>query len=74
MRVKGILCLNNLGTVPHHSRSSYGTKMTPLSPGNTMLLKEKGGWESILRQVAKKSRVPEEERGVCNSQGRGKDK
>ena len=30
--------------------------------------------ESIPRQVDKKSGVPEEERGVWNSQGGGKDK
>ena len=49
--------------------------MTPLSLGNIMLLTEKGRMrESILMQVAKKSRVPEEERGVWNSQGKGKDK
>ena len=57
--------------------------MTPLSLGNIILLKEKGGMrESIPRQVDKKSRVPEEkgsealevEIGVWNSQGGGKDK
>ena len=37
----------------------------PLSLGNIILLKEKGGMrESIPRQVDKKSRVPEEEKGV----------
>ena len=30
--------------------------------------------ESIPRQVDKKSEVPKEEKGVCNSQGGGKDK
>ena len=35
---------------------------------------QRGLRESILRQVDKKSRVPEEERGVWNSQGGGKDK
>ena len=60
-------------------------KMTPLSLGNIILLKEKGGMrESIPRQVDKKSGVPKEEkRGsgaleeeieVWNSQGGGKDK
>ena len=41
----------------------------PLSLGNIILLKYKGGMrESILRQVDKKSRVPEEERRVWGSQ------
>ena len=35
---------------------------------------QRGLRESILTQVDKKSRVPEEERGVWNSQGGGKDK
>ena len=40
-------------------------KMMPLSLGNIILLKEKKGMrESIPRQVDKKSRVPEEEKGV----------
>jgi len=44
--------------------------MTLLSLGNIILLKEKGGMrESIPRQVEKKSRVPEEEKGVWGSQG-----
>ena len=48
--------------------SSYGMKMMPLSLGNIILLKEKGGMrESIPRQVDKKSRVSEEERGVWGS-------
>ena len=56
----------------------------PLSLGNIILLKEKGGMrESIPRQVVEKSRVPEEEKGVWGCQGgdrglefsrRGKDK
>ena len=50
-------------------------KMTPLSLGNIILLKEKGGMrESIPRQVEKKSRVPEEEKGIWGSQGGGKNK
>ena len=45
----------------------------PLSLGNIILLKEKGGMrESIPRQVDKKFEVPKEERGVWNSQGEGK--
>ena len=49
-------------------------KMTPLSLGNIILLKEKGGMrESIPRQVEKKSRGPHGERG-WNSQGGRKDK
>ena len=40
-------------------------KMTSLSLGNIILLKEKGAMrESIPRQVDKKSRVPKEEKGV----------
>ena len=43
--------------------------MTPLSLGNIILLKEKGGMrESIPRQVDKKSWVPKEEKGVWGSQ------
>ena len=45
-------------------------KMTPLSLGNIILLKEKGGMrESIPRQVDKKSRVPEKEKGAWGCQG-----
>ena len=48
-------------------------KMTPLSLGNIILLKEKGGMrESIPRQVDKKSQVPEEERGLWGSGGGNK--
>ena len=44
-----------------------------LSFGNIILLKEKGGMkESIPSQVDKKSWAPEEEIGVWNSQGEGK--
>ena len=40
-------------------------KMTPLSFGKIILLKEKRGMtESILRQVDKKSRDPQGERGL----------
>ena len=47
-------------------------KTMPLSLGNIILLKYKGGMrESILRQVDKKSRVPEEERRVWGSQRGG---
>ena len=46
--------------------------MVPLSLGNIILLKEKGGMrKSIPRQVDKKS---PKERGVWTSQGGGKDK
>ena len=42
----------------------------PLSLGNIILLKEKGGMrESIPRQIDKKSRVPKEEKGIWGSQG-----
>ena len=46
-----------------------------ISLGNIILLKEKGGMrESIPSQVDKKSWAPEEETGVWNSQGGGKNK
>ena len=42
--------------------------MMPLSLGNIILLKEKGGIkESIPRQTDKKSRVPKEEKRVWGS-------
>ena len=45
-------------------------KTTPLSLGNIILLKEKGGMrESFSRQIDKKSSVPEEEKGVQGPQG-----
>ena len=45
-------------------------KTMPLSLGNIILLKEKGGMrESIPRLVDKKSGIPGEEKGVWNSQG-----
>ena len=44
--------------------------MMPLSLGNIILLKEKGGMrESFSRQIDKKSSVPEEEKGVQGPQG-----
>ena len=43
-------------------------KMTPISLGNIILLKEKGGMrESISRHVDKKSGVPEEGKGIWGS-------
>ena len=46
--------------------------MMPLSLGNIILLKEKGRKrESIPRQVDKKSRILEKEKGAWGSQGRG---
>ena len=52
------------GWHPSTAGSSYGTKTTPLSPGNIILLKENGGMrESIPRQVDKKSRVPRRRKG-----------
>ena len=46
-------------------------KMMPLSLGNIIVLKEKGGMrEPIPRQVDKKSGVPKEEKGVWGSQSR----
>ena len=54
---------------PYQLGNSYGMKMMPLSPGNIIILKEKGGMrDSFPRQVDKKSRVPEEEKGVWGSQ------
>ena len=48
--------------------------MMLLSLGNIILLKEKGGMrESIPRQIEKKSRVLEEEKGVWGSQGGDRD-
>ena len=45
--------------------SSYGMKMMPLSLGNIILLKEKGGMrESVPRQVDRESRGPQGERGL----------
>ena len=41
-------------------------------PGENSVMK--GLRESIPRQVDKKTRVPEEETGVWNSQGEGKDR
>ena len=42
----------------------------PLSLGNIILLKGKGGMrESIPRQVDKKSGIPKEEKGVWSPQG-----
>jgi len=43
-------------------------KMMPLSLGNIILLKEKGGMrESIPRQVDERSRFPKEDKGVWGS-------
>ena len=44
---------------------SYGMETMPLSLGNIILLKEKGGMrKSFPRQVDKKSRGPQGERGL----------
>ena len=44
--------------------------MTPFFLGNIILLKEKGGKRQLIpRQVSKKSRFPEEKRGLWGSQG-----
>ena len=46
-------------------------KMMPLSLDNIILLKEKGGMkESFPRQVDKKSRGPQGERGLESSRGK----
>ena len=53
---------------PYQLWISYGMRMMPLSLGNIILLKEKGGIkESIPRQTDKKSRVPKEEKRVWGS-------
>ena len=58
------------GPCPSTAGSSYVKKTMPLSLGNIILLKEKGGMkESIPRQVDKKSGVPEEEKGVWGPRG-----
>ena len=50
---------------PYQLRSSYGIKTMLLSPGNIILLKEKGEMrESFPRQVDKKSKGPQGERGL----------
>ena len=50
---------------------SYGMETMPLSLGNIILLKEKGGMrESFPRQVDKESRSPQGERGLEFSTGR----
>ena len=65
MRVRRICCLSNLGTMPLTAGSSYGMKMMPLSLGNIILLKEKGGMRRPFpRQFNKKSRGPQGERGL----------
>ena len=71
MKIRRICCLNNLGMTPPAAGSSYGMKMTLLSFGNIILLKEKGWGEgmrkSIPRQVTKKFRVPKKEKKVWGS-------
>ena len=74
MRVRRICCLNNLGAVPHHSRKQLWKENDAPFPWQHNSSKRKGGMrESILRQVHKKSRVPEEEdeeeKAVWGSQG-----
>ena len=50
---------------PSQLGSSYGMRTMPLFPGNIILLKEKGRMrESFPRQVDKKSRGPQGERGL----------
>ena len=50
---------------PYQLGNSYGMKMMPLSPGNIIILKEKGGMrDSFPRQVDKKSRGPQGERDL----------
>ena len=44
--------------------SSYGTKTTPLFPRQHTSPKRKGGNESFPRQVDRKSRGPQGERGL----------
>ena len=65
MRLRTICYLNNLGTMPLTARKKLWNKNYTPFPYNIILLKEKGGMkESILRQVDKKSRGPQGERGL----------
>ena len=66
MRIRRICCLTNLGTTPLvSSEVVMERERHPFSLGNIILLKEKGGMrESVPRQVDKKSRGPQGERGL----------
>ena len=44
-------------------------KMTPLSLGNIILLKEKGGMREFPGRLIRSLGVPEEEKGAWGSQG-----
>ena len=66
MRVRRIFCLTNLGIMPPYQLgNSYGLKTMPLSPGNMIILKEKGGMrDSFPRHLDKNSRGPQGERDL----------
>ena len=66
MRIRRICCLANLGTAPLlSSEAVMEGEQCPFSLGNIILLKEKGGMrESFPRQVDKKSRGPQGEKGL----------
>ena len=83
MRVRRIYCLNDLGTMPLNSRKQLWNKNNDPFPWQHNSPKRKGGIrDSIPRQVDKRRRVPKERGsgvpdeniGVWNSQGGGKDK
>ena len=61
--------LTNLGTMPLvSSEAVMERERCPFSLGSIILLKEKGGMrESFSRQVDKKSRGPQGERGLESS-------
>ena len=66
MRIRRICCLTNLGTMPLvSSEAVMERERCPLSPGNIILLKEKGEMrESVPRQVDREPRGPQGERGL----------
>ena len=70
--IRRIYCLTNLGTTPLvSSEAVMEQERRPFSLGNIILLKEKGGMrESVPRQVDRKSRGPQRERGLEFSRGK----
>ena len=64
--IRRICCLTNLGTTPLVSLEAVMEReRRPFSLGNIILLKEKGGMrESVPRQVDRKSKGPQRERGL----------
>ena len=71
MRVRRICCLSNLGTTLLNSKKLLWNENNTHFPWQHNSPKRKVGGmrESIPRQVDKKSRIPEEERGVWGSWG-----